>query len=112
MPSLGSNLLRRPVELCPSIHMRCRMTASLRATATLALRSPLRLASLTPQPSRRHPSAAPLYRCFLTGNDQARHRAAQNSRPVVRSLLRDAGSACRDWPTVLTAPSTGSPERR
>src|SRR4029078_9246053 len=33
----------------PSIHMRCRMTASLRATATLALRSPLRLASLTPQ---------------------------------------------------------------
>src|SRR3954449_647940 len=33
----------------PSIHMRCKMTASLRATATLALRSPLRLASLTPQ---------------------------------------------------------------
>src|ERR1700730_5224786 len=30
----------------PSIHMRCRITASLRATATLALRSPLRLASL------------------------------------------------------------------
>src|SRR5260221_1356010 len=33
----------------PSTHMRCRMTASLRATATLALRSPLRLASLIPQ---------------------------------------------------------------
>src|SRR4029450_11230044 len=33
----------------PSSHMRCRMTASLRATATLALRSPLRLASLIPQ---------------------------------------------------------------
>src|SRR5438445_563488 len=32
----------------PSTHMRCRMTASLRATATLALRSPLRLASLIP----------------------------------------------------------------
>jgi hypothetical protein len=32
-----------------SIHIRCRMTASLRATATLALRSPLRLASLIPQ---------------------------------------------------------------
>src|SRR5262249_60917587 len=32
----------------PSTHIRCRMTASLRATATLALRSPLRLASLTP----------------------------------------------------------------
>src|SRR5215475_1354183 len=33
----------------PSTHMRCRMTASLRATATLALRSPLRLVSLMPQ---------------------------------------------------------------
>jgi hypothetical protein len=32
-----------------STHMRCRMTASLRATATLALRSPFRLASLMPQ---------------------------------------------------------------
>ena len=58
--------------------------------------------------SRRHPSAALLYRCLLTGNDQARPRAARNSRPVFRSLLRDAGSACRDWPTVLAAPSTAS----
>src|SRR5208282_6446443 len=33
----------------PSIHMRCRITASLRATATLALRSPFRLTSLVPQ---------------------------------------------------------------
>src|SRR6185436_1555835 len=33
----------------PSIHIRCRITASFRATATLALRSPLRFASLTPQ---------------------------------------------------------------
>src|SRR6516225_5774230 len=33
----------------PSIHMRCRMTANLRATATLAFRSPFRLASLNPQ---------------------------------------------------------------
>ena len=31
-----------------SIHMRCRMTASLRATATVAFRSPLRLVSLIP----------------------------------------------------------------
>jgi hypothetical protein len=31
------------------VHMRCRMTASLRTTATVALRSPLRLASLIPQ---------------------------------------------------------------
>src|SRR5215471_10915204 len=32
----------------PSIHIRCRTTASLRATATVAFRSPLRLASLIP----------------------------------------------------------------
>src|SRR5262249_20680984 len=32
----------------PSTHMRCRMTASFRATATLALRSPLRFASRMP----------------------------------------------------------------
>ena len=44
---LGSNLLR-PVDRAV-IHMRRRMTASLRATATLALRSPLRLTSFTPQ---------------------------------------------------------------
>ena len=31
--------------------MRCRMTASLRATATLALRRPFRLVSLAPKPS-------------------------------------------------------------
>jgi len=30
------------------VHIRCKMTASFRATATLALRSPLRFASLTP----------------------------------------------------------------
>jgi hypothetical protein len=33
----------------PSIHIRCRMTASFRATATLALRSPVRFASRMPQ---------------------------------------------------------------
>ena len=32
----------------PSTHMRCRTTASLRATATVAFRSPLRLVSLIP----------------------------------------------------------------
>jgi hypothetical protein len=58
--------------------------------------------------SRRHPSAAPLYRGLLTGNDQARPRTVPHSRPVVRSLLRDAGSACRDWPTVRATPSTAS----
>src|SRR5579863_7836958 len=33
----------------PSIHMRCRMTASFRATATLALQRPFRLVSFAPQ---------------------------------------------------------------
>src|ERR1700735_2956703 len=33
----------------PSIHIRCRTTASFRATATLALRSPVRFATLMPQ---------------------------------------------------------------
>ena len=42
----------------PSTHMRCRMTASLRATATLALRSPLRLASLIPHAFSRGGSGA------------------------------------------------------
>src|SRR5579862_1848012 len=37
------------VNSVPSIHMRCRMTASFRATATLALRRPFRLVSLAPQ---------------------------------------------------------------
>ena len=58
--------------------------------------------------SRRHPSAALLLRRLSTGNDQARPRAARDSRLVVRSPLRDAGSACRDRPTVLAAPSIAS----
>jgi len=61
--------------------------------------------------SRRHPSAALLYRCLLTGNDQAHPRAARNSRPVVRPLLRDAGSARRDWPSARR-PVDCFPERR
>src|SRR5258708_35265280 len=44
-----------------SIHMRCRMTASLRATATVAFRRPLRLASLIPQAfSADHSTRRPL----------------------------------------------------
>jgi hypothetical protein len=38
----------------PSIHMRCRMTAILRASATLAFLRPMRLASLTAQALRAH----------------------------------------------------------
>src|SRR6201987_4365869 len=37
------------LKAVPSIHIRCRMTASFRATATLALRTPVRLASRMPQ---------------------------------------------------------------
>ena len=43
----ASVLLHRNVE--PSIHMRCRITASLRATATLARFIPRRLATSSPQ---------------------------------------------------------------
>src|ERR1700722_16140719 len=49
---LSAAIFADQLNSVPSIHMRCRMTASLRATATLALRSPLRLASLAPKPSR------------------------------------------------------------
>lgn len=41
------SLLQR--NSCSSIHMRCRTTANFRATATLALRSPIRLAKASPQ---------------------------------------------------------------
>ena len=37
------------IKLVPSTHIRCMMTASLRATATLARRSPMCLASASPQ---------------------------------------------------------------
>ena len=54
--------------------------------------------------SRRHPSAAPLYRCLLTGNDQARPCEARNSRPVVRSLLRHAGARPNRTPALISTP--------
>jgi hypothetical protein len=43
--TIGATFNFCDVSLASWIHMRCRMTARLRATATLALRSPLRLAS-------------------------------------------------------------------
>ena len=58
--------------------------------------------------SRRHPSAALLLRQLSTGNDQAYPRAARDSRRVVRSPLRDAGSAYRDRPTSVRHPSIAS----
>ena len=46
---LIGGLLDDHLNSVPSIHIRCRMTASFRATATLALRSPVRFATLMPQ---------------------------------------------------------------
>ena len=43
--------------------------------------------------SMRHPSAALLLRRLSTDDDHARRRAILDSRRVVRSPLRDAGSA-------------------
>ena len=45
----GCSLAVDQVNSVPSTHMRCMTTASLRATATLALRRPLRLTSFMPQ---------------------------------------------------------------
>src|SRR5579863_9272545 len=47
--ALRGSLLVDQLNSVPSIHMRCRMTASFRATATLALRRPFRLVSFAPQ---------------------------------------------------------------
>src|SRR5512147_1981420 len=59
IPSAGGGsrcLARHPLTFCvdqrklvPSHHRRCRMTASLRASATFALVAPLRLAKRMPQ---------------------------------------------------------------
>ena len=45
----GSGLACPKRNSLPSAHMRCRMTASLRATATRARAMPRRLATLMPQ---------------------------------------------------------------
>ncbi len=55
--------------------------------------------------SMRHPSAARLLRRLSTGHDHARRRAARDSRRVVPSPQRDAGSAHRNRPTRLLTPS-------
>ena len=52
-PCISMRAPRQPDQLnsVPSIHMRYKITASLRATATLALRRPFRLVSRLPKPS-------------------------------------------------------------
>ena len=58
--------------------------------------------------ARQNCKAALLLRRFSTGNDQARPRAVLDTHRVVRSPLRDAGSADRDRPTGFAALSIAS----
>jgi hypothetical protein len=57
---------------------------------------------------RRQPSATLRLRRLSTGNDYAHPRADLDSRRVVRSPLRDAGSAYRDRPTSFVTPLIAS----
>jgi putative transposase len=58
--------------------------------------------------ARQNCSAASLLRRISTGNDQARPRAARDSRRVVRSRTGDAGSADRNRPTGVVIPLIAS----
>jgi hypothetical protein len=58
--------------------------------------------------ARQNCKTARLLRRLSTGYDHARPRAALDSRRVVRSPLRDAGSACRDRPIGFVTPSIAS----
>jgi hypothetical protein len=58
--------------------------------------------------ARQHRKPAILLRRLPTGNDQARPRAALDSRLAVLSSLRDAGSAYCDRPTGFVTPSIAS----
>jgi hypothetical protein len=63
--------------------------------------------------SRRYSSAAALpLRRLSTSNDQARPRAVLDSRLVVRSPLRDAGSAHRNRPNETRHPIDCFPKSR
>src|SRR5205814_5174445 len=81
----------------PSIHMRCRMTASLRATATLALRSPFRLASLIPQAFSADHFGTRVSSTLAASNryvPSTRRTGLEEPNDRHRRLLR----ACREWP--------------
>ena len=55
--------------------------------------------------ARQNYKTARLLRRLSTSIDQARPRVALNSRHVVRSPLRNAGPAYRDWLTGFVVPS-------
>jgi hypothetical protein len=61
---------------------------------------------------RRQPSATLRLRRLSTGNDYAHPRADLDSRRVVRSPLRDAGSAYRDRPTSFRHTLDRFPRKR
>jgi hypothetical protein len=58
--------------------------------------------------SRRHSSAALLFRRLSTSNDRACRRAAPDNRLVDQSPPRRAGSAYCDQPTGFVTPSIAS----
>jgi hypothetical protein len=79
--------------------MRCRMTASLRATATLALRSPLRLASLIPQAFSTDHFGTRVSSTLAASN---KRRAATKGAPFARLHLSGSRQPF-EWPIHLTA---------
>ena len=60
---------------------------------------------------RRQPSTALRLRRLSNGHEHARRRAVMDSRLVVRSPVRNAGSAYRDRLTRFVAPSIASQTR-
>ena len=62
--------------------------------------------------SRRHSSAALLLRRLSTGDAHARRRATPDSHLVVRSPLRDPGSAYRNRMIRVFAPSIALQNQR
>ena len=58
--------------------------------------------------ARQNRKGALLLRRFSTGNNLTRPHAVLDTDRVVRSALREAGSACRDRPTGFVALSIDS----
>ena len=72
--------------------MRCRLTASLRATATLALRSPFRLVSLAPQ------AGAPISAANLCVSENYVPTVGEGQVQAAMDRLETTGGAVlNDW---------------